>query len=97
MSKRESILASIGSELAGDVGPGAVPPQKIQAVPTEHAETPSAEGRADVQAELRALRAQLRAARPDWRSLPHSTPLPGTRTVICSNGSGSRDCGTDGR
>ena len=62
MNKRESILASIGSDLAADVGSGAVPPQKIQAVSADRAETPSAEGAADVQAELRALRAQLRAA-----------------------------------
>jgi len=62
MSKRESILASIGSDLLAEVEPGVVPPQKIQAVPAERTETRPAEGGADAQAELKALRERLREA-----------------------------------
>ncbi|HXZ70012.1 MAG TPA: hypothetical protein VEH31_03945 [Streptosporangiaceae bacterium] len=69
MSKRESILASIGSDLVaevagadgadGQVEPGAVPPQKTQAVPDERTETRAGEGGSDAQAELRVVRERL--------------------------------------
>lgn len=62
MSKRESILASIGSDLVADVEPGPVPPQKIQAVPAEPLDTRPPDDGSDMQAEVGALREQLRAA-----------------------------------
>ena len=93
-----SQVASIGSDLAADVGPGAVPPQKIQAVPHRPRREPSAEGQG---ATFRPSSGHsVRSCGPprtDWRSLPHSTPLPGPRTGYLPERFGVKELRHDGR
>ena len=64
MSKRDSMLASIGSDLLPEAEPAA-PQQQIRAVPEgpTGSSDPTAEGHASGQAELLAAREQLRETR----------------------------------